>query len=115
MPFHDRQVKRIPSRQAQAPQHDALCPFEIGQLNREDLVGDSEDGIEGGLDRVAPADGDVPMEDLLKHFRIRDEPLRPGKTPFQHLLGILFVRVWRPDQVHRDVRIEEDHRGGESR
>jgi hypothetical protein len=25
------------------------------------------------------------------------------------------VRMRRPYQVHRDVRIEEDHRGGESR
>ena len=115
MPFHDRQMKRVSSRQARISQDDSLRPFEIGQLDGEDLVGDSEDCIEGRLDRVAPADGDIPVENLLKHFRVRDEPFFERKTLFQQLLGVPLVRMRRPYQVHRDVRIEEDHRGGESR
>ena len=115
MPFHDRQMKRVSRRQTRIPQDDSLRPFKIGQLDRKDFVGDSENRVEGGLDRVAPADGDIPVENLLEHFRVRDEPLFQGNEFLQKLLGVPFVRMRRPDQIHRDVRIEEDHCGGESR
>jgi hypothetical protein len=111
MTLHHRQMKRIPRGQARITQHDSLCPFEVGQLNREDLIDDSQECIEGRLDRVAAVDGDVPVKDLLERFDVRNETLSFGKAPFQDLLSITLVRVRRPHEVHRNVRIDEDHRG----
>jgi hypothetical protein len=67
------------------------------------------------LDRVAAVDGDVSMEDLLRHFSIRDETLILRDEPFQDLLRVSLVGMWCPDEIHRDVRVEEDHRDGASR
>jgi hypothetical protein len=67
------------------------------------------------LDRIAPVDGDVSMEDLLQDFGVRDEALILGDEPFEDLLRISLVGVRRPDEIHRNVRVEEDHSGGVSR
>ncbi len=115
MPIHDRQMKRVSGRQTRVPKDDLLGPFEVDQLGGEDFVGNAQERVEGRLDRVAPIDGDVPVQNLLERLYVRDETLSFGKTPFQDLLSVPLVRVKRPHKVHRNVRIEEDHRGGESR
>lgn len=55
------------------------------------------------------------MEDLLQHFGVRDETLILREEPFEDLLRVPLVGVWRPDEIHRDVRVEKDHRAGASR
>jgi hypothetical protein len=115
MTLHHRQVKCIPRRQAQGSEHDSFCPFDIGRLDGEDLIDYSEKSIEGRLDRVAPFDGDVPMQDLLKRFDVCHEPLTLRNATFQDVLGVPLVRVRCPHEVHGDVRIDENHRCGESR
>lgn len=96
-------------------QNDVFRAFEIGKLDREDLIGNSQKGVEGGLNGVAPANGDVTVEDLLEHFGIRNEALLFREKPLEYLLGIPFVGMRRSHQVHRNVRIEEDHSGSDSR
>ena len=115
MPLHHRQMKRVSGRQTRVPEDDFLGSFEVGQFGGEDFVGDAQERVEGGLDRVTPIDGDIPVQDLLECLDVRNKTLSFGKTPFQDLLSVPLVRVRRPHEVHRDVRIEEDHRDGESR
>lgn len=115
MPLHDRQMKRIASRQSSLSEHDVLRSFEVLELDREDLIDDSQERIESRLNCVSPIDGDVSMENFLKCLGVRDQALFLGKTPSQDFLGITLVRMSRPDQVHRDIRIDEDHREDGSR
>ena len=115
MPFHHRQMKRVSGRQTRIPEDDLLGPFEVCQFDGEDFIGDSKERVEGRLNRVAPINGDVPVQDLLERLDVRDETFSFGKTPFQDLLSVPLVRVRSPHEVHRNIRIEEDHRGGESR
>jgi hypothetical protein len=96
-------------------EHDSFRSLEVGQLHGEDLVGDSQERVEGGLDRVTPPDGDVTVEDLLEGLDVGNEAFSFGEASFQYLLRVPLVGVGRPHQVHRDVRIEKNHRGGESR
>ncbi len=112
---HHGQVKRVSGGQPRFSQHDSLGALDVGQLDRKDLVHDLQKRVEGGLDRVTPIDRDVAVKDLLKHLDVRDEALCFGETPLEHLLRVPLVGVRRAHEVHRDVRVEEDHRDGESR
>ncbi len=50
----------------------------------------------------------------LEHVDIGDETLSLREKPLKNLLRVPLVGVGRPHQIHRNVRIEEDHRGGAS-
>jgi hypothetical protein len=113
--LHDRQVKRVAGRQLRAPQHNPPGALDVRELHGEDLVSDSQKRVEGGLDRVAPADGDVTMKDLLEDLRVGDETLLLRKDSLQNLLRVPLVGVRRPHEIHRDVRVEKNHRDGASR
>jgi len=108
-------MKRIASRQTGLSQDDVLRPLEVAKLDRKNLIDDSQKRIESRLNRVSSADGDVAVENFLKCLRVRNQALLIGKTFFQDLPGLSLVRMSRPDQVHRDIRIDEDHRVAESR
>jgi hypothetical protein len=66
----------------------ALCCHAI---NREHLIDDSEQSIEGRLDRIATVDSDVAVQDLLKHIRIGDETLAFADQLFEPPLCVNFV------------------------
>ena len=57
---------------------------------------------------------DVAVQDLLQHFDIGDEPLPAPDGRLQELLSIDLVGVSLPDQVHRDVRVQQDAHEGSS-
>ena len=54
-------------------------------------------------------DRHVAVQDLLQDFGVGDEPLAAGDALFQQAPGRLLVRMSGADQVHGDVRIDEDH------
>ncbi len=112
--LHDGEVKRIPRGQPGVPEHDAFGALDVGKLDRVDPIDDAEQRVEGGLDRVATIDRRVPVEDLLQDFDVRREPFPLREGPLEQPLGVALVRVRRADEIHRDVRIDEDHRGGAS-
>jgi hypothetical protein len=78
----------------------ALC---VGLANREYLIDDPEQSVEGRLDCISAIDGDVPVQDLLKYLGIGNQALALADQLFQQLLRVAFVRMSRPDQVHRDI------------
>jgi hypothetical protein len=113
--LHDGQVKSIASRQPRVSLDDPLGTLDVGKLHGEDFVGNPQKRVEGGLNRVAPVDGDVAVKNLLEHLDVGDEALSLREEPLQHLLCVPLVGVRCPHQVHRNVRVEEDHRDGASR
>ena len=113
--LHDGEVQRVARGQSRVAQDDALGALDVGELDREDPLDDAEQRIESGLNGVAAADRDVTVQDLLQHLDVRDEPLSLAQGSLEKLLRVPLVRVRRADQVHRDIGVEEDHRGVASR
>ena len=72
-------------------------------VDRQHLVHDRHDRIECRLDGRAAVDGNIAVQDLLEHFRVRDEPDALGDQPFERALRVDLVRVRRADQIHRHV------------
>ena len=108
LPLHDGEMEGIASREALVPEHDRLRALDDRKIDRKDLVRYRKENVEGGLDRIPSVDRDEPVEDLLKDFGVRDQPLLLRDAPLEKPLGILLVRMGRSDEVHGDVRIDED-------
>jgi len=66
-------VQRIARRESGPGQHDVPGPLYVGAPDIEDLIDHPEQGIEGGLDRVAAADGAVAVQDFLEDLGAGDE------------------------------------------
>ena len=49
------------------------------------------------------------MKDFLQDLDVRYEAASFGDEPFDDALCIHLAGMRRPDEVHRDVRIDEDH------
>jgi hypothetical protein len=79
--------------------------------HREHLVHHPEDRVEGRLDRVAPVDRYIAMADLLQHLRVGHEALASGQRGLQQTLSVELVGMRRAHQVHRHIRVDQDHSG----
>jgi hypothetical protein len=49
------------------------------------------------------------MEQLLKHFRVGCEGFIVDDRLLEPEASLRLVRVVRPHEVHRDIRVDEDH------
>ena len=107
--LHDSKVNGVARRELRMPQNDLLGSLDIGDGNRKHLIDDTEDRVEGGLDRVPALNGDVPVQDLLQHLGVRNEPFTVGNGALQEVSGIGFMRMGRPYEVHGDVRVDQNH------
>ena len=107
--FHDCDVKGIAGRQPAIPEDDRLGAIDSAEIDRENLVDNTEDGIERRLDGIAAVDRHVPMQNFLKYFRVCHQSLAIGDGVLEDSLGIDFPSVRGADEVHRDVGIDEDH------
>ena len=64
--------------------------------------------FERWLDCLAAIDRHVTVQHLLKHLHIGDQPLPGRDRAFHEALRIDPMRMRDPDEVHQDVRVEED-------
>lgn len=110
MSLHDRNVQRIPGRDVSpvAEEH-VRRALDIAAFDREHLIDDAQHGGERRLNGVEPSDRDVSVQNLLQDPGIRHETLGAPDGHAQDTLGCLLVRMDSPYQVHRDVRVDEDH------
>jgi len=89
--------------------------IDIGSFDRVDDVDEREQRVEGGVDVLRTADRRVSMEDLLEDLYVRDKPLPAGNRELNEMFRRGTVRVLASDEVHRDVRVDEDHPSCSSR
>lgn len=73
------------------------------QVNGQNLVHNAQKSVKGGLYRVAPLNGGVPMQNFLEHFCVRDEALPIAHQSFEQPLGVCLVRVRCAHKVHGNV------------
>src|SRR6266404_1939421 len=89
--------------------HDLLCTLRSSLIHGENLVDNIKQGIECGLDRIPAVDRGIAVQNLLKHLCVGYKPLAIADELLQHPLSVCFVRMRRTDQVHRNIRVNEDH------
>jgi hypothetical protein len=104
---HHRQVKRVPSRQIRG-QDDLLGTLEVLGVQGKELVDDSHQDIEGGLDGVTPIDRCVTVEDLLQNLDITDKTFVGIERLIQNFPRANFVGMRSPYEVHGDVGVDEN-------
>ena len=85
--------------------------FDVAMLDRIDDVDDPHHRREGGIDHVGPIDRPIPMEDLLEDLGVCTQRLARSDRLLGELPGACLQRVVGTDEVHRNVRVDEDHPG----
>ena len=62
--------KRIACRELFALEENCLRTLDGAPIDGPDVIDDAEQRVECGLDRIAPADRGVAMQDLLQHLGV---------------------------------------------
>jgi hypothetical protein len=99
----------IAGRQASVLKNDLLCTLDCFIIDRQNLIYDAQERVEGWLNCIPAIDRDVTVKYFLQHFRIRYQSLASSYKLFQRPLGLAFMRMSGADKVHRDVGINENH------
>ncbi len=68
-----------------------------------------------GLDRIAPVDGDIPVENLLQNLGVGDQTLAHGDGALEQASHVRLVRVLGADEIHRNGGVAEDHPASRAR
>ena len=107
--LHHGKMQGISSREPARAQYDLFRALGRGQIDRHHLIDDSEQGVECRLNGITAIDGDVAVKYFLQDFRVRDETYALAEQPLEQSLGIALVRMRGPDEIHRDIRVDEYH------
>ena len=91
---------------------DPASAFDVSEFNRIDDVHDPQHGGEGWIDHVGPIDRAIPMEDLLEDLGVGAQRLARGDRVLDELPGARFERVVGADEIHRNVRVDQDQPSG---
>lgn len=75
MLLHDGEMNRIAGGEPPIAQDDLLRSFQNEDVDGQDLVRDSQEHVEGGLDVKVTIEGRITMEDLLQHLGVGYESL----------------------------------------
>jgi hypothetical protein len=106
---HQRQMQSIAGREALAREQELLGTLEVGKLDREDLVHHSEKSVEGGLNPLPLAQGIITVKDFLQNLGIGDQSLAGHRGSLEEALRSLAVGMRTANDIHGDVRVDEDH------
>lgn len=106
---HDCKMDGVSRRQVGMTNHDFPCNLDSVDINGQYLVNDFEQDLKTRLNCIATIDRDVAVENLLQDLRIGHEPPSLGDSPFEQSPGVHLMRVLASDQVHRDIRVNQDH------
>jgi len=106
---HDSYVDGISRRQIGVADDDIPSTFDNFEVHRQHLVDDLEQYLEARLDGIAAIDRHVTVKDLLQDPGIGNESALLGNGTFEQTASVDLVRMLRAHQVHRDIRVDQDH------
>ncbi len=108
--LHDRQVDRIAGGEIRTRVQYVFRPLDVCPFDAVYLIDDPKERVERGLDGLQAPDREVAVQDLLHDLGIRHEALSFSNESLENAQGLGLVAMGRPDKVHGDVGIDEDHR-----
>jgi hypothetical protein len=106
--LHDGKMDRIPRRKLWITQQNLLPTLHSGQINRENLLDDSQQGVKRWLNEVAPLDRCIPVQNFLKNLGVGYQPLAFRYQLFEESLGIGLMGVETPHEIHGDVGVDKN-------
>jgi len=93
-------------------ENDSLCAFDDGVIDWQHFINNSKQSIERRLNRVTTFDRHIAMQNFLEHLSIRHEPLAFTQEFLKQPLCVRLMRMGRTDEIHRDIRVDENHGRG---
>ena len=99
----------VARRQPLVGEDEILGREHVCLLDPEYIVDDRAQGVERMLDPIAAIGGDVAMHDLLEHLAARDQVAPLTGEPLERALSVDLVGMLAPNEIHRDVCVDEDH------
>src|SRR5688500_17551599 len=99
MAMHNSDMDRVARRQALVAHKDVLCGLCVFEVDRQDVVDNAEQRVEGGLDRLAAADRRIAVADLLQDLDVCEQHLARRDGALQEPLCVELVGMSSPDEV----------------
>jgi len=109
MMFHDGEMDGVASGKLPVPKDNLLGTLGNAPINRQHLIDNTEERIKRWLDSIAAVDCNVAMQDLLKHFGVRNQALAVTDQLLEPSLRVALVRMSGADQIHRNIGVDQNH------
>ena len=109
MVFHDGKMDGIPGRKMLISQDNLFCTFYDVPVYTQHLVHDTKQSVKRRLDGVAAVYGHVAVQDLLKNFGIREQGRPLTHCFFEQSSRVALARMGSADQIHRNIRVDQNH------
>jgi hypothetical protein len=108
MVLHYRQMQGITRGHLPATHYDLFRALGGGPVYGQHLIGNAKQSVECGLDGITPVYSHIAVKDFLQDLRIRNQALAVANQVFQQPLRVGLVWMWRADQIHRDIRVDQN-------
>ena len=108
MLLHRGQMHCITRGHLPAPHHNLFRALGCGPVHGRHLIGDAKQSIECGLDGIAPVYCHIAIQNLLQYLGICDQALPAAEQVFEQSLCVGLVRMGSPNEVHGDVRVDQN-------
>ena len=109
MLLHNGEMYRIARGEIPVSENNFFRTLNMGALHGQNLIRQSQQGVESWLNRVAAADGHIAVENFLEYFGVSHQTLALAYEFFEPTLCIAPMRVRSTDEIHRNVGIDENH------
>ena len=105
--LHNRNVHCVAGRHQRSMLGDLPSAQNLHFLDGDHFVDDVQRNLERRSNGFALFDSRIPMENLLQHRGISDQPLPCCNQALQDYLRLGLVWMRGSNQVHRDIRVDE--------
>jgi hypothetical protein len=106
--LHHSYVQGVTGRETGAGEHEILGEENIGLVHRKHSIDRCRQDVKGWLDPLAEIGRAVAVKDLVKDLGARRQSAPLDKHSFDCALGVDLMWMLAADEIHRNVRVEED-------
>lgn len=107
--LHYCQMHRITCGESVVGEYNLLRPLHRGSIHGQDVVNAIQQSVERWLDVLTTVNREVAMQDFLQYLCVCDESLPLTHELFDSALRVNLKRTRRPDQIHRDIGVNQNH------
>ena len=107
--LHHCDMQRVAGRQPWMAKYDRFGAFNCRHFDGKHLIDDAEQRVKRALNAIATVDCHIAMQYFLQHFSVGDQARAFADEPLKQALAVTLMGMRRPHQVHRYIRVDEDH------